>query len=50
MSNDNKEKHLDVYEDRYELQQEEGTTVYYQGFQSKAAQQRYITIQLQNIS
>ena len=44
MSNDNKEKHLDVYEDRYELHQEEGTTVYYQGFQSKAAQQRYIKI------
>ena len=43
MSN-NVEKHLDVYENRYELHQEDGTTVYYQGFQNEAAQQRYALI------
>ena len=35
------EKHLDVYEDRYELHQDDRTIVYYQGFQNKAAQRRY---------
>ena len=44
MTNDNIEKHLDVYEDRYELHQDDGTTVYYQGFQNEAAQQRYALI------
>ena len=29
MSSSKVEKHLDVYENRYELHQEEGTTVYY---------------------
>lgn len=41
---ENKEKHLDVYGDRYELHQNGGTSVYYQGFQNKAAQQRYALI------
>lgn len=40
----NEEKHLDIYEDRYELHQEAGTVIYYQGFQSIAAQQRYSRI------
>lgn len=44
MSNDKVEKHLDVYENRYELHQENGTTIYYQGFQNEAAQQRYSLI------
>lgn len=44
MPNENIEKHLAVYEDRYELHQNGGTTVYYQGFQNKAAQQRYALI------
>lgn len=44
MPNDNNEKHLDVYENRYELHQDDETTVYYQGFQNKAAQQRYALI------
>ena len=44
MSNNKVEKHLDVYENRYELHQDNGTTVYYQGFQNKAAQQRYTLI------
>lgn len=44
MPNDNIEKHLDVYENRYELYQDDGTTVYYQGFQNEAAQQRYALI------
>lgn len=44
MPNDNIEKHLDVYEDRYELHQDDGTTVYYQGFQNEAAKQRYVLI------
>ncbi len=39
-----KEKHLDVYEDRYELHQDGGVTVYYQGFQNEAAQRRYAQI------
>lgn len=44
MPNNKVEKHLDVYENRYELHQDNGTTVYYQGFQNKAAQQRYTLI------
>lgn len=44
MPNENIEKHLDVYEDRYELHQNDRTTVYYQGFQNEAAQQRYALI------
>ncbi len=44
MVNNRNEKHLDVYEDRYELHQDDGTTVYYQGFQNEAAQQRYAQI------
>lgn len=44
MTNDMNEKHLDIYEDRYELHQDDGTTIYYQGFQSEAAQQRYLKI------
>lgn len=44
MANGNNEKHLDVYEDRYELHQDDGTTIYYQGFQNKATQQRYALI------
>ncbi len=35
------ENHLDVFEDRYELHQAEGTTVYYQGIQNKETQARY---------
>lgn len=41
MENNTKEKHLDVFKDRYELHQENGTSVYYQGLQSKTTQQRY---------
>lgn len=41
MSNSQEEKHLDVYENRYELHQEGETTVYYQGFQNEATQDRY---------
>lgn len=44
MENEKREKHLDVYENRYELHQDEGTTVYYQGFQNEAAQKRYALI------
>lgn len=44
MTNDMNEKHLDVYENRYELHQDNETTVYYQGFQNEAAQQRYAKI------
>jgi hypothetical protein len=44
MTNDRAEKHLDVYEDRYELHQDNETVVYYQGFQSKEAQERYALI------
>ena len=44
MVNNRNEKHLDVYEDRYELHQDDGATVYYQGFQNEAAQQRYAQI------
>lgn len=38
------EKHLDVYEDRYELHQKGKTTIYYEGFQNEATQQRYARI------
>lgn len=41
---ENNEKHLDVYEDRYELHQNNETTIYYQGFQNEATQQRYVLI------
>ena len=44
MAIDKNEKHLDVYEDRYELHQDDGTTIYYQGFQNEATQQRYALI------
>lgn len=44
MANDKSERHLDVFENRYELHQENGTTVYYQGFQNKATQERYALI------
>lgn len=35
------ENHLDVFEDRYELHQKQGTTIYYQGVQNKETQARY---------
>ena len=38
------EKHLDVYEDRYELHQGEGTEVFYQGFQNDETKKRYAKI------
>jgi len=38
------EKHLDVYENRYELHDESGTRVYYQGFQNEETQRRYAKI------
>lgn len=38
------EKHLDVYENRYELHDESGITVYYQGFQNQETQRRYAKI------
>lgn len=44
MPNENNEKHLDVYENRYELHQDDRMTVYYQGFQNEATQQRYALI------
>lgn len=44
MPGENMEKHLDVYEDRCELYQNGKKTVYYQGFQNTAAQQRYALI------
>lgn len=44
MSDNINEKHLDVYEDRYELYQESGKTVYYEGFQNQATQKRYAKI------
>lgn len=44
MSNDGTEKHLDVYENRYELHQEGETTVFYEGFQSHQTQERYARI------
>ena len=44
MANNRDERHLDVYEDRYELHQDNSTTVYLQGFQNWAAQVRYAKI------
>lgn len=44
MVNDMNRRHLDIYEDRYELHQDDEITVYYQGFQNEAAQQRYAQI------
>lgn len=44
MPNNNNEKHLDVYENRYELHQEGQTEVYYEGFQNTATQERYARI------
>lgn len=44
MTKNRNEKHLDVYENRYELHQDNGTAVYYQGFQNEAAQLRYAKI------
>lgn len=44
MTNNRTEKHLDVYENRYELHQGEGTTIYYQGFQNQETQRRYALI------
>ena len=41
---DRKEKHLDVYEDRYELHQNGETIDYYQGVQDQATQRRYALI------
>lgn len=41
---DRNEKHLDVYEDRYELHQNGETIVYYQGVQDQATQRRYALI------
>lgn len=38
------EEHLDVYNNRYELHQADGTTVFYEGFQNTATQARYNTI------
>ena len=45
MTKTTNEKHLDVFEDRYELHQDGETTVYYQGFQTSEAQQRYLLTQ-----
>lgn len=44
MANDEKERHLDVYEDRYELHQDDVMMVYYQGVQNEAAKRRYARI------
>lgn len=44
MPNDRSEKHLDVYEDRYELHQGEDATIYLQGVQNKETQRRYARI------
>ena len=38
------ERHLEVYEDRYELHQNGTVSVYYEGCQNKAAQSRYTQI------
>ena len=43
MSGDN-QKHLDIYENRYELHQDDEITIYYQGPPNEAAQQRYSLI------
>lgn len=44
MPNNKNEKHLDVYENRYELHQEGETKVYYEGFQNRETQERYARI------
>lgn len=44
MADNRKESHLDVYENRYELHQNEVVSVYYEGFQNAAAQRRYAKI------
>ena len=44
MADKKKEIHLDVYENRYELHQNEVISVYYEGFQNVAAQRRYAKI------
>lgn len=44
MADKKKEIHLDVYENRYELHQNEVVNVYYEGFQNAAAQRRYAKI------
>lgn len=44
MPDNRNEKHLDVYENRYELHDESGITVYHQGFQNREAQRRYAKI------
>ena len=44
MSDNGFEKHLDVYENRYELHQDGDKQVFYQGFQNIATQQRYARI------
>lgn len=44
MPNDKNEKHLDIYENRYELHQEGETKVYYEGFQNRETQKRYARI------
>ena len=44
MPNDKSEKHLDVYENRYELHLGAETTIYYQGFQNEETQRRYAHI------
>lgn len=50
MTEKKKEIHLDVYENRYELHQNEVVNVYYEGFQNAETQQRYakITQELDN--
>ena len=45
MPNDRNEKHLDVYENRYELHLDGETTVFYQGFQNREAQERHSRIE-----
>lgn len=41
MPSNEDEKHLDVYDNRYELHQKGEKTVFYQGFQNDATKQRY---------
>ena len=50
MTEKKKEIHLDVYENRYELHQNEVVNIYYEGFQNAETQQRYakITQELDN--
>ena len=44
MPSDRYEKHLDVYENRYELHQDGVTTVFFEGVQNQETQQRYARI------